>query len=99
MQVLWTLDLRDTPGDGLRPDSTVTNIAFLQELEALCVTATQGELLLVHSNKDVEEVFPSASFHVTPRRQSHYCQRSSSDLWSADWPSRRRHCLQCLESG
>lgn len=72
MQVLWTLDLRDSPGDGLRPDSTVTSIAFLQELEALCVTATQGELLLVHSNKDVEEVFPSASSHVTPRRQSQY---------------------------
>lgn len=62
-QILWSLNLKHTDGDGLGPDSTVTNMTFLQELEAVCLTASQGELLLVQSNKDVEEVLPYTAFY------------------------------------
>lgn len=85
MQVIWRLDLKNTAGDGLASDSHVTNITFLQELEALCLTATQGELLLVHSNKDVEEVFP------IPQYLSHGWHLLYISLFDskmiADWPN------------
>lgn len=55
-QVLWTKNLAETTGDTLGPDSQVASIAFLQELEALSISATGGELLLVHTSREVQEV-------------------------------------------
>lgn len=55
LQVLWTQSLQDTPGDGLGPDSQITSIAYLPEMEALCIAATAGELLLVQTSRGVQE--------------------------------------------
>ncbi|DBA88250.1 hypothetical protein WJX77_011440 [Trebouxia sp. C0004] len=59
-QVLWTRNLRenleDTSDDSLGPRSRVAGVAYLQELEALCITATGGEILLVQGPKEVQEV-------------------------------------------
>jgi len=59
-QVLWTRNLRksleDTSDDGLGPPSRVAGVAYLQELEALCITATGGEILLAQGPREVQEV-------------------------------------------
>ena len=83
-QVLWTLDLTATATDGLGPDSVITNITFLQELEALCVTATQGELLLVHSNKEVEEV--QLVLLLLDISYSSVYTAAVRTVWCTDWP-------------
>jgi len=59
-QVLWTRNLRenleDTSDDGLGPPSRVAGVAYLQELEALCITATGGEILLAQGPRELQEV-------------------------------------------
>lgn len=55
VQVLWSETLQIPSGDGLRPGSLITSIAFLPELEALCIAATCGELLLVLPSREVQE--------------------------------------------
>ena len=55
MQVLWSETLQNPPGDGLRPGSLITSIVFLPELEALCIAATSGELLLVLASREAQE--------------------------------------------
>ena len=82
--MLWTLDLTATAADGLGPDSLITNVTFLQELEALCVTATQGELLLVHANKEVEEVQLVLLLHDTGYSVTQTALVRT--IWCADWP-------------
>ncbi len=62
-QVLWTRNLResleDTSDNGLGPHSYVAGVAYLQELEALCITATGGEILLIQGPREVQEVHTS----------------------------------------
>lgn len=55
VQVLWSESLQNGSGDGLGPDSQITSIAFLPDLEALCVAASTGELLLVPTSREVQE--------------------------------------------
>ncbi|KAA6419594.1 MAG: elongator complex 1-like [Trebouxia sp. A1-2] len=59
-RVLWTRNLResleDTSDDVLGPHSHVAGVAYLQELVALCITATGGEILLVQGPREVQEV-------------------------------------------
>ena len=55
-QVLWTESLRQHSGDRLDSDSCIADIAFLQENEALCVSSSSGQLLLVPSPTDIQEV-------------------------------------------
>ena len=68
-QVVWTRNLRenleDTSDDGLGPHSQVVGVAYLQELEALCITATGGEILLVEGPREVQEVHTSCHFTAT----------------------------------
>ncbi len=69
-QVLWTRNLResleDTSDNGLGPHSYVAGVAYLQELEALCITATGGEILLIQGPREVQEVH--ASCHSTANK-------------------------------
>ena len=53
-QVLWTQFLTDTTSLG--PDSQITDIAFLQELELLCLSTTEGELLVIQPSREIHEV-------------------------------------------
>lgn len=55
-QVLWTENLMQSSGDCLDSDSCIADIAFLQENEALCVSSSSGQLLLVSSPTDVQEI-------------------------------------------
>ena len=46
MQVLWSKDV----GLDLTPGAMVSNLASVPELEALCITASTGELLLLNAD-------------------------------------------------
>lgn len=55
VQVLWSESLQHASGDGLGPGSQITSVAFLPELDALCIAATSGELLLLLTSREVQE--------------------------------------------
>lgn len=80
MQVLWSESLQNASGDGLGPDGHITSFAFLPDLEALCVAAITGELLLVHTSREVQEasLCPPAVCGrptTTMRAQSTWCMQ------------------------
>ena len=55
VQVLWSESLQHASGDGLGPGSQITSIAFLPGLDAVCIAATSGELLLTLTSREVQE--------------------------------------------
>ena len=86
VQVLWSESLPNASGDGLGPGSQITSIAFLPELEALCIAATSGELLLVLTSREVQEARRPLSLLVTQHNiiiaalteHCHVCRLASS---------------------